>query len=101
MRKGCQKDPPHVARFVRSFSGAALLTTGALFRREYALVDRAGLLDKAGPFEVTLRDKLHNFTHFALQGGKFEKNARPITASNNWFQVARIGRPVPIISSFF
>jgi hypothetical protein len=50
-------------RFVRSFLGAALLTTGALFRREYALVDRAGLLDKAGPFEVTLRDKLHNFTH--------------------------------------
>jgi hypothetical protein len=63
MRKGCQRDSSHVVRFVRSFPGAALLTSGALFRREYAFVDRASLLNKAGPFEVTLRDKLHNFAH--------------------------------------
>jgi len=58
-----QRDSQHVAQFVRSFPGAALLTTDALLRREYALVDRAGLLNKADPFEITLRDKLHNFTH--------------------------------------
>ena len=63
MRKGCQRDSSHLVRFVRSFPGAALLTSGALFRREYAFVDRASLLNKAGPFEVTLRDKLYNFTH--------------------------------------
>jgi hypothetical protein len=40
-------------------------------RREYALVDRAGLLNKPGSFEVTLRDKLYNFAHLALQGWKF------------------------------
>ena len=63
MRKGCHNEPPHVVRFVRSFPGAALLTSGVLFRGEYAFVDRASLLNMASPFEVTLRDKLHNFTH--------------------------------------
>src|SRR6516162_4562175 len=33
------------------------------FGREYALVYRAGLLNKTGSFEVTLRDKLNNFAH--------------------------------------
>jgi hypothetical protein len=38
-----------------------LPASGALLRREYALIYRAGLLNKTGPFEVTLRDKLNNF----------------------------------------
>ena len=33
------------------------------FGREYALVYRAGLPNKTGSFEVTLRDKLNNFAH--------------------------------------
>ena len=40
---------------------------GALLRREYALIYRAGLLDKTVPFEVTLRYKSNNFSHFTLQ----------------------------------
>jgi hypothetical protein len=38
-----------------------LLARGALLRREYALIYRAGLLNKSSPFEVTLRDQLNNF----------------------------------------
>ena len=47
---------------VRSILGAALLAGGDLCR-EYALVYRVGRLNKSGPFEVTLRDKLNNFAH--------------------------------------
>jgi hypothetical protein len=36
---------------------------GALLRRKYALIYRAGLLNKTGPLEITLPDKLNNFAH--------------------------------------
>jgi hypothetical protein len=32
-----------------------------ILRREYALIYRTGLLNKTGPFEVTLRDELNDF----------------------------------------
>jgi hypothetical protein len=32
-------------------------------RREYALVDRAGLSNQTSPLELGLRDKSENFTH--------------------------------------
>jgi hypothetical protein len=54
---------------------------GGLFRREDALVYRAGFLNKTGPVEVTLRDKLNNFAHFALQGWKFGGDFPPMNAS--------------------
>ncbi len=58
---------------VRSFLGAALLAGGALLRREYALVYRAGLPNKTGPFEVTLRDKLYDFAHLLSKAGNLEE----------------------------
>ena len=39
------------------------LQAGGTLRREDALVYRAGLLNKTGPLEVTLRDKLNDFAH--------------------------------------
>jgi hypothetical protein len=39
------------------------LQAGGTLRREDALVYRSGLLNKTGPVEVTLRDKLNNFAH--------------------------------------
>ncbi len=39
------------------------LQAGWTLRREDALVYRAGLLNKTGPLEVTLRDKLNDFAH--------------------------------------
>ena len=39
----------------------ALTGQWALLRREYALIYRAGLLNKTDPFELMLRDKLNNF----------------------------------------
>jgi hypothetical protein len=39
------------------------LKAGGPLRREDALIYRAGLLNKTGPVEVTLRDKLNNFAH--------------------------------------
>jgi hypothetical protein len=39
------------------------LQAGWPLRREDALIYRAGLLNKTGPVEVTLRDKLNNFAH--------------------------------------
>jgi hypothetical protein len=57
------------------------LQAGGTLRREDALVYRAGLLNKTGPVEVTLRDKLNNFAHFAHQGWRFGGNIPPMTAS--------------------
>jgi hypothetical protein len=41
-----------------------VVVTVRSFGREYALIYRAGLLNKTGSFEVTLRDKLYNFAHW-------------------------------------
>jgi hypothetical protein len=57
---------------VRSFLGHAARWR-ALLRREYALIYRAGLLDKKGPFEVMLRDKLNNFAHLLSKAGNSEE----------------------------
>ena len=43
------------------------------FGREYALVYRAGLLNKTGSFEVTLRDKLYNFAHLLSEAENWEE----------------------------
>jgi hypothetical protein len=59
----------------------ALLAGGALLRREYALVDRAGGLNETGPFKLALRDELNNFAHFALHGWKSGGNIPPMTSS--------------------
>jgi hypothetical protein len=48
-------------RRIHSFLGAALQAGGDLLRREYALVYRAGLLNKAGALEVAPWDKLYDF----------------------------------------
>ena len=49
------------------------LQAGGTLRREDALVDRAGLLNKTDPVEVTLRDKLNNFAHLLTKVGKSEE----------------------------
>src|SRR5216684_7326037 len=73
-------------RFPREKSGRSIVIfdwrdTGDL-RREYALVYRAGLLDKTGcPVGGRLRDKLHDFAHFAHRGRKLGGNVPPMTAS--------------------
>jgi len=51
------------AGFVYRVSGKL---AGGLLRREDALVYRAGLLNKTGPVEVRLRDKLNNFAHLLI-----------------------------------
>ena len=73
----------------------------ATLRREDALVDRAGFLNKTRPVEVTLRDKLNNFAHLLTKVGNSEKYSAHDSFSNSWFQVFRFGRPAPITSSFF
>jgi hypothetical protein len=62
-----EKGPAH------SFFGAPGQAGGSLLRREYALIYRAGLLNKTGPVEVTLRDKLHNFAHLLTTAGNSEE----------------------------
>jgi hypothetical protein len=49
------------------------LKAGGTLRREDALIYRAGLLNKTGPFEVTLRDKLNNFAHLLTKVGGSEE----------------------------
>jgi len=49
------------------------LQTGGTLRRKDALVYRAGLLNKTGPVEVTLRDKLNNFAHLLTKVRNSEK----------------------------
>jgi hypothetical protein len=58
---------------IHSFLGAALQAGGSLLRREYALVYRARLLNKKGPVEVPLRDKLYNFAHLLTTAGNSEE----------------------------
>ena len=55
------------------FPGAPLQAGGSLLRREYAFVYRAGFLNKTGPVEVTLRDKLYNFAHLLTAAGNSEE----------------------------
>jgi hypothetical protein len=88
---------------VRSFLRARCSPARPFFRREYALVYRAGLLNKTGSFEVTLRDKSNNVAHLLSKAESFGGNIPPTTASlnNSWFRVFRIGRPAPITSGFF
>ena len=59
----------HVKKSVRGDP----LQAGGTLRREDALVYRAGLLNKTGPVEVTLRDKLNNFAHLLTKVGKSEE----------------------------
>jgi hypothetical protein len=59
----------HVKKSVRGDP----LQAGGTLRREDALVYRAGLLNKTGPVEVTLRDKLNNFAHLLTKAGKSEE----------------------------
>ena len=49
------------------------LQAGGTLGREDALVYRAGLLNKSGPLEVTLRDKLNNFAHLLTKVGNSEE----------------------------
>ena len=77
------------------------LQAGGTLRREDALVYRAGLLNKTGPVEVTLRDKLNNFAHLLTKVGKSRKYSANDIVRNSWFQVFRFGRPALITSSFF
>jgi len=49
------------------------LQTGETLRRKDALVYRAGLLNKTGAVEVTLRDKLNNFAHLLTKVRNLEK----------------------------
>ena len=79
----------------------ARLAGGGRLRREDTLVYRAGLLNKTGPVEVTLRDKLNNFAHLLTKVGNSEKYSANDSFSISWFQVFRFGRPAPITSSFF
>jgi hypothetical protein len=51
----------------------ARLAGGGRLRREDTLVYRAGLLNKTGPVEVTLRDKSNNFAHLLSKAGKSEE----------------------------
>jgi hypothetical protein len=60
--------PPEHAKEISSRVGGAPLQAGGTLGREDALVYRAGFLNKTRPVEVTLRDKLNDFTHFAHQG---------------------------------
>src|SRR5258706_12603003 len=79
---GSASDPWRTPQAPRDSAG------GGLLRREYALVYRAGLSNKTGPFELTLRDKLNKLRPFALQGWKFGGSIPPMTASisNSWFR---------------
>jgi hypothetical protein len=58
---------------IHSFLWAPLQAGGSLLRREYALVYRAGLLNKTGPVEVALRNKLCNFAHLLTTVGNSEE----------------------------
>jgi len=60
-------------RPTRSFLGAPLQAGGSLLRREYALVYRARLLNKTGPVEVMLWDKLYDFAHLLSNAGNSEE----------------------------
>ena len=63
------------------------VVTVSSFGREYALVYRAGLLNKTGSFEVTLRDKLNNFAHLLSEaeiGRKYSANL--LARSSVWLQ---------------
>ena len=51
---------------IRNRRGLLPRQAGRAFRREYALVYRAGLSNKTAPFEVPLRDKLNNFVLTAI-----------------------------------
>ena len=61
----------HSGQGIHSFLGAPLQAGGSLLGREYALIDRAGLLNETRAIEVTLRDELYNFAHFAHHSRKF------------------------------
>jgi hypothetical protein len=92
--------PEHTKEISSRVRGAALQAGGTL-RREDALVYRAGFLNKTGPFEVTLRDKLNDFAHLLTKVGNSEKYSANDNVSRTWFQVFPFGRPAPITSSFF
>jgi len=57
-------------QFTGSWGPAA---NGETLRRKDALVYRAGLLNKTGAVEVTLRDKLNNFAHLLTKVRNSEK----------------------------
>lgn len=67
---------------VHSFPGAPLQAGRSLLRREYALVYRAGLLNKTGPIKVTLRNKLYNFAHLLTTAGNSEEIFRQSSPSS-------------------
>jgi hypothetical protein len=93
--------PPEHAEEISSRVRGDSLQAGGTLCREDALVDRAGFLNKTRPVEVTLRDKLNDFTHLLTKVGNSEKHSAHDSFSNSWFQVFRFGRPAPITSSFF
>ena len=62
----------HVKEISSRVRGDPLQAVGPLGRKN-ALVYRAGLLNKTGPFEVPLRDKLNNFAHLLTKVGKSEE----------------------------
>jgi hypothetical protein len=61
------------------------LQAGGTLRREDALVYRAGLLNKSGPVEVTLRDKLNNFAHLLTKVRNSEEYSSNESVRQSWF----------------
>jgi hypothetical protein len=56
---------------IHLFLGAPLQAGGSLLGWEYALIDRARLLNETRAIKVALRDELYNFAHFAHHSRKF------------------------------
>ena len=56
-------------RTIHSLVGTPLQAGGFLFCREYALVNRARLLNKTRPVEFPLRDEPYNFAHLLTASG--------------------------------
>lgn len=72
LRRHCQN--------FRLFLGAPLQVGGCLLGWEYALINRAGLLNETGPVEVTFRYELYHFAHFAHHGRRFGGIIPPMIA---------------------
>jgi hypothetical protein len=88
-------DPLSIPEIPRQAGWAALL------RREYALIYCMGLLNKTGPFEVTLRDKLNNFSHLLSNQTLRKYLASNCLSAQQMVTAFRIERPPPITNSCF
>lgn len=88
-------DPLSIPEIPRQAGWAALL------RREYALIYCVGLLNKTGPFEVTLRDKLNNFSHLLSNQTLRKHLASNCLSGQEMVTVFRIERSPPITNSCF